>query len=394
MSLQIFLQGQLLGIEHFLSSGNPAANAQLISAWSEELPARFLSQEGLSPILLGSSGGDQFLLVLPQEVQDKADAFFIQANLDIQQKTNGTVRLIWASTENLGTWKLIRERIDESLEQKKNTRPVAPDFAPFAAPPALDRIKPKSILRGDVDHFSHLLLRSESIETHIATSVLFRQFFAGEVSRLCTEKAELIFTGGNDFAIAGDWRALIEIATELHRLFVRFVEENLKDASGPEGKTLSMALTLPEKGQSLTDVFAICGIQLDRTKTISRDSFCLFDTTVEWKQFPEAATIKDLALRLVKEFHCSTQFIGELRGFYPDNQVTSRKRITKFDRPWRFYRRLAVTLDPSERRLRSKDYQKVRSALAGEIIGKNVGQARLRPTGKLALEWAGQIVKD
>jgi hypothetical protein len=65
--------------------------------------------------------------------------------------------------------------------------------------------------------------------------------------------------------------------------------------------------------------------------------------------------------------------------------------VAKYDRPWRFHRRLAVTLDPSERRARSKDFVKTRTDLAGEIIGKNVGQARLRPTGRVALEWAARL---
>lgn len=395
MSLQIFLQGQLLGIEQFLASGDPAANATRFAAWSEELPARFLASEGLSPILLGSSGGGQFLLVLPEETREKAEAYLAQAAAEISAETQGQTRLIWAATENLGTWKLIRQRIDQELREKSGTLDKSPDFAPFAAiASSSDGLPAKAVLRGDVDNFEHLLLRAESIEAHVSTSVLFRQFFAGEVARLCDGKADLLFTGGDDFAVAGDWPNLIEIATELHRLFERFVEENLKDTPGPEGKTLSMALALPEDEQSLSDVFAVCGALLSAAKALGRDSFHIFGRTIEWKQFPEAVAAKDLALRLVNEFHCSTQFIDELRGFYPETEGTSRRRVAKFDRPWRFYRRLAVTLDPGERRSRSKEYQKARTALAGEIIGKNVGQARLRPTGRVALEWARLIAKD
>lgn len=395
MSLQIFLQGQLLGIERYLSSGDPAARSRRIAFWSEELPAQFLAAEKLSPILLGSSGGGQFLLVLPQELNGKADTFLNQAAAEIGNETGGSVRLIWAATENLGTWKLIRQRIDDELRRKTGTPFTNPDFSPFVlSAPIEEPLPARAVLRGDVDHFEHLLTRSESIETHVAMSVLYRQFFAGEVPRLCDGKADLLFTGGDDFAIAGDWQALIEIATELHRLFERFIEENLKDAVGVEGKTLSMALALPENDQSLTDVFATCGAMLSGAKAVGRDSFHLFGRTIEWKQLPEAASIKDLALRLVNEFRCSTQFIGELRGFYPETQATGRRRVAKFERPWRFYRRLAVTLDPDERRSRSKEYQKVRAALAAEIIGKNVGQARLRPTGRVALEWAGRVAKD
>lgn len=395
MSLQIFLQTRLVGTEKFLSAGDPAENARLISAWSHDLPLKFLFDQGLSPILLGSSGGGQFLLVLPEEVKEKAEEFLQQAKQEIFQKSGESVHLVWASTENLGTWKLIRERLDSELHMKAGIPAFPPRFSSFPAPARTNENQSsQSVLRGDVDYFARRLQQADSIESHVATSVLFSGFFAGEVARLCEGKANLIFTGGDDFAISGNWKNLIQIAAELHRLFTYFVEENLKDAPGMEGKTLSMALTIAEKGQPFSSTFAKCGEELNRTKTIARDSFCLFGTTIEWKQFPEAANIKDLAVRLIREFHCSRNFINELLGFYPENPPTSRKRITKFDRPWRFYRRLAVTLDPGERRVRSKEYLKVRSALAGEIIGKNVGQARLRSTGKLALEWAGRIVKD
>ncbi len=395
MSLQIFLQSHLLGTEQFLSSGDPEERAGLIAAWSQELPARFLDQEGLSPLLLGSSGGGQFLLVLPQEVEEKAQGFLKEAAEDIHLKSAGKVRLVWASTENLGTWKLIRERLDADLRKKSGFHPVTPSFDPFPVP--LEDSGPMSqhsVLRGDVDLFAQRLLQAESIEAYVATSVLYFRFFAGEVSRLCEGKAKLIFTGGDDFAISGNWKVLTEIAAELHRLFDRFVEENLKDAPGLEGKTLSMALTLPDGKSSLARIFARCGKDLDKAKTITRDSFSLFGTIIEWKQYPEAVQIRDLALRLIRDFQCSRGFINELLGFYPDHPPTSRKRVTRFDRPWRFHRRLAVTLDPEDKRSKSREYLKVRAALAGEVIGKNVGQARLRSSGKLGLEWAGLMTKD
>jgi hypothetical protein len=248
----------------------------------------------------------------------------------------------------------------------------------------------QAVLRGDVDNFSRFLSGAESIEAHVERSLMFKSFFEGELARLPAERANVIYSSGSGFALSGNFADLIEIAAETRRIFELFVTENLKESPGPEGKTLSMALALPESGDGEAQVYARAGVLLNEAKTLMRDGFHLLGRTIEWKQVPEAAAIKDLAVRLVKEFKCSTQFIGELLSFYPEGQ-TGRRGVAKYDRPWRFHRRLAVTLDPSERRARSKDFVKTRTDLAGEIIGKNVGQARLRPTGRVALEWAARL---
>ena len=43
-----------------------------------------------------------------------------------------------------------------------------------------------AILRGDVDHFEARLRQANSVEEHIQLSVLFKEFFAGELALLCT----------------------------------------------------------------------------------------------------------------------------------------------------------------------------------------------------------------
>jgi hypothetical protein len=393
MSVQIFLQGHLLGTEEYLRSGDPAESARRISQWTEELPARFLAERGLSPILMGSSGGGQFLMVLPAELREPALAYFDAAAPEIRSVSNGALRMVVSATENLGSWKLIRDRLNREHRAKAN----APGGADFAALPrkALEGlgVPPEDILRGDVDNFSFVLDRAESIEAFVSLNVLFKQFFAGEASRLAQGRARVLWTGGDEFAIAGKWVDSIEIAAELRRLFERFVSENLNDTAGPEGKTISMALALAHEGETLGEVFGICGRKLAEAKSITRDGFHLFGRVLDWKQFPETVGIKDRALRLVREFGCSTQFLDELRGFYPEVQA-GRRRVEKADRPWRLYRRLAVTLDPQGRRAQSREFEKLKDTLAAEIVGRNIGQARLRPSGRVAIDWASALAKE
>src|SRR5689334_782295 len=97
MSIQIFLQGKLLGVREFLSSPghNPdlsrgqeellfAGRSYWLSLLSEVLPRALLAEFGLSSMLLGSSGGGQFLLVLPLELQAQSEEFLDRAASDIE----------------------------------------------------------------------------------------------------------------------------------------------------------------------------------------------------------------------------------------------------------------------------------------------------------------------
>ena len=93
------------------------------------------------------------------------------------------------------------------------------------------------VLRGDVDNFGVRLRRVHTIEEHVQLSVLYKQFFAGELEVLCSlpefwRKVSIIYSGGDDFAVYGSWDALIALAREVQRLFHRFTEENLKDYPG------------------------------------------------------------------------------------------------------------------------------------------------------------------
>src|SRR5215469_2324703 len=87
MPEQILLQGKILGTEEFLlapsiegrarSAGEDllAGRSQWITLLGEVLPRALLAELGLARILLGSSGGGQFLVVLPEEARESAENF-------------------------------------------------------------------------------------------------------------------------------------------------------------------------------------------------------------------------------------------------------------------------------------------------------------------------------
>src|SRR6185369_3358468 len=100
MSVQIFLQGKILGIDQFLlaSSSDMDGRSHWVSLLSEVLPRALLAELSLSKMLLGSSGGEQFLVVLPIEFRTEADNFLTAAAQHIGVLSGGALKLLWVST--------------------------------------------------------------------------------------------------------------------------------------------------------------------------------------------------------------------------------------------------------------------------------------------------------
>jgi CRISPR-associated protein Csm1 len=465
MSLQILLQGKLLGVEEFLPSGQPAESLltgrlRWVSLLSEILPRALIAELGLSKMLLGSSGGEQFLVVLPEEVRAQAEEFLVAARAGIRELSQNRLELFWAITENLGDWTVVRKRLNDEFQRKQGTplastglgptqTPVpesdpayfenlgqtlrdatsvgwapespativtsggkhswtigtSPDSVPLARHTALtddgretatapvlatraEGLAVWGVLRGDVDSFGIRIRRLQSIEEYVQLSVLYKQFFAGEVEVLCSlpefwRKVNLLHTGGDDFAVVGAWDALIGFARELQRLFHRFTEEHLKEFPGPEGKTITMALALaPELDTPLGSVYGRSRDRLEIAKSADKDCFYLLGRTLEWKQLSDAAELKDELTAMVREFGVAPQYIRDLCGIYRETRrAPGAKRV---ERPWRFHRRLLRILGGS----RARDFQKARASLIADLVGKNPANIKLRPSGRVALEWA------
>ena len=482
MPEQILLQGKILGTEEFLLAGLAggrsarsageemlAGRSQWITLAGEVLPRALLAELGLARILLGSSGGGQFLIVMPGETREAAETFLTSAACHMREMSGGCVRLIWAVTDNLGDWAVIRRRLNEVLDRKQNaplsgeiggevgalplfaphepaspteydsyftkelaakvreaptigwspdspakvtpgegkytwplTSNLSPDGVMVARHAALSddgkniapvqtlarRAQGRSIwgvLRGDVDSFGLRLRRVHSIEEHVPLSVLYKQFFAGELEVICSmpeywKKVTVIYSGGDDFAVYGSWDALIGLAREVQRLFQRFTEENLKDYPGAEGKTISMAIALaPETYTPLAAVYEEAGRNLDLAKAADRDCIYLLGRILEWKRLGDAAELKDTVTRLIHDFRMSRQFLDQLRSFYRHEDADGQAQRT-----WRFQRRFNRVLSGT----RDREFQKLRAHLIGEIMGRKTAEVKLRPAGLVALEWA------
>ena len=487
MAEQILLQGKILGTEAFLSAaaaeGRPARSAgedllagrsQWITLLSEVLPRALLAELGLARILLGSSGGGQFLLVLPGAARETAEDFLRAASRQMADLSSGHVKLIWGVTDNLGDWSVIRRRLNEELDRQRNGRwrtsgtarsnlprpfriprpmPTSPrSWAPRSARPRRSAGPPRSpgkcwprrgkhawsltanlspdgillarhaapsddgkqaapvqtlarrsqgraiwgVLRGDVDNFGLRLRRVNSIEEHVPLSVLYKQFFAGELEVLCSmpefwRKVSILYCGGDDFAVYGAWDALIALAREVQRLFHRFTEENLKEYPGPEGKTISMAIALaPESYYPLSAVYEDAGRNLGLAKSADKDCIYLLGRILEWRHLADAAELKDTVTRLVHDFRMSRQFLYQLRSFYRHEAYADGPAgQAETQRTWRFQRRFNRILSGT----RDREFQKLRTHLINEMTGRKSAEVKMRPAGLVALEWARLVTE-
>lgn len=478
MSLQVFLQAQLLGEPHFLAQPDSSSAFLGRCAWlnlyCEVLPRALLVELGLSRMLLGSSTAEQFLLVLAEEDVARAIELLNNANLDLARLSSNTLRLVWAVTENLGSWPVARKRLDDGLNAQvatglsqvnENARAFEPFdtdesgeagdyFARFAdglvsarkvgwsretpaqlqwhggahswpladqpsaeldnivfagriaqndagQPAGAEELAARAggvsrwgILLSDVDHFDAELKAQGSVEENIHLSILFKEFFAGELSVLCTlpefwRKVTVLYRGGNRFAVLGSWDALVELAREIQRLFARFVQDNLQASATTDGKTISMALALaPDVDSSLPAVYREAARRLAEAKIAAPGTFHLFGRTLEWKRIADAEELKSSLLSLVVKHGYSLAYIHDLASVYREAAgpapAGSRRKGARVDKPWRTYMRLARVIPQS----RGKEVNNLRNAVIASLIGKRTAALKLRPSGRVALEWA------
>jgi CRISPR-associated protein Csm1 len=485
MSVQVFLQGKILGFDAFL--GAPASGmengrkvqpdlllagrSRWISLLSEILPRALLCELGLSKILLGSSGGGQFLVVLPVEARAQAEEFMRGAAHSIYTMSGGNLQLVTAATENLGDWSIVRRRLAEIMNRRRGTPASgcgAEVFEPFetavnagvesyftddmavglqtaqsvgwspdepsrllidagkhtwpvAGGPSPDAIflarhaatsddgagravtadfaaraqgrKTWGVLRGDVDGLGMRLRQVQTIEEHIQLSVMFKQFFAGELELVCSlpeywRKVTILYSGGDDFAVLGSWDALIPLAREVQRLFHRFCEENLKEFPGPEGKTITMALALARDPEARpASVFEEAGRLLNLAKSTDKDCMYVLGHTLEWRQLAAAAELRETMLRIASELASPRRFLAGLEAFYRKAATIGRSGRTgarRLEKPWQVQRRLARALGETG----DKELQKLRTHLTNEILARGANQVKVRPGGRVALEWA------
>ena len=186
----------------------------------------------------------------------------------------------------------------------------------------------------------------------------------------------------------GAWDALVAVGRELQRLFEKFVAGNLQSAAGLEGKSISMALAIaPDLDACPISIFEQAGAQLAAAKATEIGTFHLFGRTLEWKRLADAEDLKNGLVRLVREYGYSAEYIHDLASVYREAysaQATRRAKAIRVEKPWRTYMRLSRIIPASKQR----DLNQLRNSLITNLVGTNTATAKLRPSGRVGLEWA------
>ena len=65
-------------------------------------------------------------------------------------------------------------------------------------------------------------------------------------------------------------------------------------------------------------------------------------------------------------------------------QATRRAKAIRVDKPWRMYMRLSRNYSGFE----TTGFSQLRNSLITNLVGTNTANAKLRPSGRVGLEWA------
>jgi CRISPR-associated protein Csm1 len=136
MSAQILLQGRLVGTEDFLLAApadrdNRAFEAR--SMWlvliGEAVPRVLLAELQLPALMLGSSGGDRFVVILPDQARaEAAGQFLARVSEALSEISGGKLSLVWSATENLGDWTIVRKRLQDGMREGIRPRAAEPGY--------------------------------------------------------------------------------------------------------------------------------------------------------------------------------------------------------------------------------------------------------------------------
>ena len=105
----------------------------------EAVPRALLAELQLPPLMLGSSGGDRFVVILPDQARAEAAGQFLnRVSQKLSEISGGKLSIAWSATENLGDWTIVRKRLQEGMREgvRQGTRPRTMEpgfFDPFPA---------------------------------------------------------------------------------------------------------------------------------------------------------------------------------------------------------------------------------------------------------------------
>lgn len=179
-------------------------------------------------------------------------------------------------------------------------------------------IKTWGIVRGDVDNLGDIfklgLGGSNSISRVMTLSEEFSLFFGYYFNKLIKQEGKnviVIYAGGDDFCILGQWDVLAGMAYKIYREFRSFSCYN------PD-ITISMGFEIaPDRKYPVYRVAVVCGEHLEKAKEYERedgrkkDCFAFGSNFVDWtKEFEKLEGLKELIVDLIENRNVSKALIN------------------------------------------------------------------------------------
>jgi CRISPR-associated protein Csm1 len=203
------------------------------------------------------------------------------------------------------------------------------DFAEKA-----EGIKKWSVLRMDVDNlgkiFSKGLGKNRSISRISTLSSMFSLFFAGRMEKICEnyENTYVIYSGGDDAFIVGQWDIIPTVAKNIYTCFKEFTCQN-------ENITISGGIFIaPDTKYPLYKAAYLAGEALDKSKNGGRDKITFFDKDVTWEDFDEIEKMKGYIVSAIIDKHVSRALIFRLAEAFDDYKSIEGEKKSVF-RIWR-----------------------------------------------------------
>lgn len=169
-----------------------------------------------------------------------------------------------------------------------------------------------AVVRCDVDDLGQAFINGfpERFNTLSRTSTfsrtmsLFFKFYINLILEELDVKGQVIYSGGDDVFVVGDWQAMLEFGIELRQRFIQYTQGKL---------TLSTGIGMFPAKTPVSIMATQTGILESAAKDNGKDSISLFnsDNTFKWDVFIE--DIWESKLTLIRSFFESNQ-LGDAYG--------------------------------------------------------------------------------
>ncbi len=191
---------------------------------------------------------------------------------------------------------------------------------------ASEEVKKIGVLRMDVDNlgkaFQYGFGKFANFARISTLSFALDWFFSGYINHLQNNNEKykehliIVYSGGDDMFVVGDWEFLLDFAVEIRKDFHELTKEKMSlsggvsivDAKFPIRKAGIMSGEAEEKAKK-KEIYGK-----------KKDAICLFDEVIKWDELCEESNsiqeIKDNLLSYINEGQLGTSFLHRLQYYY------------------------------------------------------------------------------